>query len=103
MTKKRSKYQFDADAIRVPYADATISRWGNGQSYGGTKSEGRRNDNDSRMRHGKKFELNPKGCLPTDVWSLPSAASRKKHYAAFSEQLIKPIIEACTREGGFGA
>jgi hypothetical protein len=33
------------------------------------------------MRHGKTFTLNPKGCLPTDVWSMPSGDSSVLHYA----------------------
>ena len=67
LTKRPGKYTFHADAIRVPYAEATKKRWGNGQVYGGPKSEERPNDKASRMRHGKTFKLNPKGCLPTDV------------------------------------
>ena len=99
LTKRSSRYQFNADAIRVPYAESTISRWGNGQSYGGTKSQNRRNEKDSRMRHGKSFQLNPKGCLPTDVWSMPAGDSQHRHYATFSTHLVRPIIEACTETG----
>ena len=99
LTRRPSKYKFNADAIRVPYAPATIRRWGNGQVYGGAKSEGRRNEDDSRMRHGKTFRLNPKGCLPTDVWSLPAGDSSARHYATFPDWLIQPMIAACTDPG----
>lgn len=99
LTKRPTKYQFEADAIRVPYADSTMKRWGNGQAYGGAKSAERRNGNDSRMRHGKVFKLNPNGCLPTDVWSMPAGDSSARHYATFPEHLVKPIIEACTHKG----
>ncbi|MGQ0637543.1 MAG: DNA-methyltransferase [Planctomycetaceae bacterium] len=99
LTKRPTKYTFHADAIRIPYSDATLRRWGNGQVYGGTKSERRRYANDSRMRHGKSFVLNPNGCIPTDVWSLPSGDSPVRHYATFSDRLIRPIIVACSSPG----
>lgn len=99
LTKRATGYKFDADAIRVPYAEATLRRWGNGQAYGGTKSAARRSPKDSRMRHGKTFALHPKGCLPTDVWSLPAGDSSSQHYATFPERLVEPMIRACSREG----
>jgi DNA modification methylase len=99
LAKQSSGYLFNADEIRVPYAAATIKRWGNGQSYGGQKSKTRRNGNDSRMRHGKTFALHPKGCVPTDVWSLPAGDSSADHYATFPDRLITPIVEACSRPG----
>ncbi len=99
LTKRPGKYTFHADAIRVPYAGATKRRWGNGQVYGGPKSERRPNDKASRMRHGKTFRLNPKGCLPTDVWALPAGDSPVRHYATFPDRLVRPIILACSNRG----
>ena len=99
LTKQAGKYKFHADAIRVPYSDKTLKRWGNGQVYGGSKSEGRLNQNDTRVRHGKTFKLNPKGCLPTDVWSLPAGDSSARHYATFPGRLVEPIILACSDSG----
>lgn len=99
LTKQRTGYTFHADAVRVPYAPATVKRWGNGQVYGGPKSEERAQARDSRMQHGKAFALNPKGCLPTDVWALPSGDSAARHYATFPERLVRPIIRACSNPG----
>jgi len=99
LTKKPGKYTFHGDAIRVPYSEVTLRRWGNGQVYGGPKSEGRKNPKDSRMRHGKTFRLNPNGCLPVDVLSLPSGDSAVPHYATFPDRLVKPIIVACSSDG----
>lgn len=99
LTKHSGAYKFEADAIRVPYAEATLQRWGDGQAYGGPKSEGRANANDSRMRHGRTFFLNPKGCIPTDVWSLPAGDSSAPHYATFPDRLIQPMILACSSPG----
>jgi DNA modification methylase len=99
LTKPRTNYKFNIDAVRVPYSEATVKRWGNGQVYGGPKSEDRRNEKDSRMRHGKAFKLNPYGCLPTDVWSLPAGDSSARHYATFPDRLVKPILLACSNVG----
>ena len=51
------------------------------------------------MRHGKAFKLNPKGCLPTDVWTLPAGDSSARHYATFPDRLVRPIILACSKVG----
>jgi DNA modification methylase len=99
LTKRPSGYRFNADVLRVPHARATLRRWGAGQAYGGPKSKNRRQPNDSRMRDGQVFALNPKGCLPTDVRDFPSANSPVGHYAAFSAQMVKPLIEACSTAG----
>ena len=99
LTRKPTGYRFDADVLRVPHAEETIRRWGAGQTYGGTKSKSRRRTNDSRMRDGQAFRLNPKGCLPTDVWSFAGANSTARHYAAFPVQMVTPLIEACSRPG----
>ncbi|WP_397571588.1 DNA-methyltransferase [Schlesneria sp. T3-172] len=99
LTKRPSGYRFNIDAIRVPYADVTIRRWGNGQIYGGEKSKRRPNANDSRMRDGQRFTLNPKGCIPTDVLTVAATTSATDHYAAFSPELIRPIIETCSDRG----
>jgi DNA modification methylase len=99
LTKRPSGYRFDADALRVPYSPVTLRRWGAGQRYGGTKSRSRRSAGDSRMRDGQAFQLNPRGCLPTDVWSLPAGNSSARHYATFPEALVRPIVEACSEPG----
>ncbi|MGH7169293.1 MAG: DNA-methyltransferase [Gemmataceae bacterium] len=99
LTKRATGYRFNADAVRVPYAAATLRRWGAGQSYGGRKSQERKDAKDSRMRDGQTFKLNSRGCLPTDVWSLPAANTSQQHYATFPEQLVRPLIEACSDPG----
>jgi DNA modification methylase len=99
LTKRPSGYRFHADALRIPYAAATVRRWASGQVYGGRKSCGRRNPKDSRMRHGQTFTLNPRGCLPTDVWTMAASSASASHYATFPEALIRPMVEACTSPG----
>ena len=103
LTKQSAGYKFTADAVRVPYAETTIRRWGNGQAYGGEKSANRVNGKDSRMRHGRTFTLNPNGCLPTDVWSMPSGDSATGHYATFPERLVEPMSSHHSDQGRRGA
>ena len=98
LTKKPSGYLFNAEAVRTPYAAATLRRWGAGQVYGGPKSKDCRKK-DSRMRGGRSFRLNPAGCIPTDVWALPAANTSSRHYAAFPDQLARRAIEACSNRG----
>lgn len=99
LSKRPSGYRFNADAVRVPHSSATLRRWGAGQSYGGPKSKARRSPDDSRMRDGQRFRLNPLGCLPTDVWSCAGANTSAIHYAAFPKQLVRTIIAACSFPG----
>lgn len=99
LTMRRQRYRFNPDALRVPHAESTVRRWGAGQAYGGSKSKNRRRADDSRMRDGQVFKLNPKGCLPTDVWSITSANTPAKHYAAFPLQMPLVLIEACSNPG----
>ncbi len=99
LAKQPTGYVFNDEIVRVPYSPVTIRRWGNGQTYGGNKSAARTRNNGPRIQHGKSFVLNPNGCVPTDVWSLPNGNSSKKHYAAFSKGLVAKIIEACSNEG----
>jgi DNA modification methylase len=99
LSKRPSGYRFNADAVRVPHAAATLRRWGAGQVYGGQKSKGRRSANDSRMRDGQTFRLNPLGCLPTDVWSCAGANTSANHYAAFPKELVRTIVTACSHPG----
>lgn len=99
LTRRPSGYRFSVDPIRVPHAPATLRRWGGGQTYGGAKSTARKNESDSRMRHGTTFRLNPLGCVPTDVWRIACTGGGVRHYAMFPEPLIRPMIEACSGPG----
>ncbi|MGC8641113.1 MAG: DNA-methyltransferase [Isosphaeraceae bacterium] len=98
LTKRPRGYRFTSDVLRVPYAEETLRRWGAGQAYGGRKSKNRRNARDSRMRDGRVFALNPKGCIPTDVWSFGAANTSAAHYAAFPSHIVTSLIDACSSE-----
>lgn len=99
LTKSRSGYRFNDSTIGEPYLPSTLARWGNGQRYGGRKSSSRTNEQDSRMRHDRSLTLNPNGCIPVDVWTLPAGNSHARHYATFPTDFVEPIVGACTNEG----
>ena len=63
LTKRPGKYTFHADAVRVPYADATKKRWGNGQVYGGPKSEERPNHSGFTDASRQDIQVEPEGLL----------------------------------------
>ena len=96
---KSKKYQFDLDAIRVPYSATTISRWGNGQAYGGTKVKDVAGPEGQRFRRGKTFKLHPKGTSPPDVLKIATARSPLMHFATFPISLIECFVLATTKVG----
>lgn len=99
LAKHAKTYCFNEEDIRVPYSQDTLRRWGAGQAYGGPKSEHRRNSSDTPVRHGRTFRLNPRGCIPTDVWTVSSSNNKARHYAAFPREIVEPIVKACTCPG----
>lgn len=107
LTKSSQSYWFDDSAIRQPYAEATLKRWGNGQRYGGPKAMTGSTDGSKKQKAkgnrfpaGKSFVLNPKGTLPSDVIQLPSGRSKFAHYATFPPALAESFVLAASPPGG---
>lgn len=89
---------FNEDAIRIPYSPRTLRRWGQGQTYGGSKS-GRTGPKGQAFPRGKSFTLNPKGTIAGDVITHATSQSRDRHFATFPEALVSRLIEAGSNEG----
>lgn len=96
LTKSRSAYKFRADRIRVPYSKKTLKRWGKGQMYDGPKATRVAGPRGQRVPKGKKFILNPRGCIPKDVICMATACNHNKHYASFPEPLVEQFLLAVT-------
>jgi len=84
-------WAFNADAVRTPYAKATVERF---KHYIGN------------VRDGHDFgvqELNPKGKHPDDVWEIsiiaPSANERWGYPTQKPEKLLERIIKASSNPG----
>lgn len=99
LTKKPTGYHFDMNSIRVPYADVTKSRWGNGQKYGGRKSSAEAGPKGQRFRRGKHFSLHPLGAIPPDILSYATSRSPDSHYATYPPKLVLTLLEATSRPG----
>jgi site-specific DNA-methyltransferase (adenine-specific) len=87
---KTNEYIFNLDAVREPYAEATLERF---EHYIGNK------------RYGKDYgtqQLNPLGKHPDDWWEIqpiaPSAKERLGYPTQKPEKLLEKIILASTNE-----
>ena len=106
LVKSLQGYVFHEKAIRKPYSEATLKRWGNGQRYGGPKaktlpglSDKKNKGKGNRFPVGKSFRLNPDGTLPSDVIQCPSGRTPLDHYATFPSALIESFVLAASDEG----
>ncbi len=88
---KSSKWVFNLDEVRMPYAEATIERF---KHYIGN------------IRNGRDFgiqELNPQGKHPDDVWEISIVAPSAKERLGYPTQkplaLLERIIKASSNEG----
>lgn len=96
---KSDHYYYDADAIREPLAESTLSRieygWNSDHpSIAGSNPEGVHTE-----RMGERF-ANPLGRNKRDVWTITTKSYREAHFATFPEDLIVPCIKAGSRQGG---
>ena len=95
---KSKKYYYDADAIREPVAQGTITRLseknlknqkGSSRGNGGMRSNG---------------NMKPVGNMETknkrNVWTITTKPCKEAHFATFPKDLIEPCIKAGCPEGG---
>ena len=95
---KNKKYYYDADAIREPVAQGTITRLseknlknqkGSSRGNGGMRSNG---------------NMKPVGNMETknkrNVWTITTKPCKEAHFATFPKDLIEPCIKAGCPEGG---
>jgi DNA modification methylase len=101
-TKGPGPAVFNADAIRRPYAPATVRRYGQDVHSTGDRSKMRHN----RTRHSRTtvtgpLPLNPLGAHPINVLQFPpEQGSDWPHPARFPEDLPSFFIRAYTDAGG---
>jgi len=127
LTKSRV-YYYDQDAIRVPYAEASLPRalrgtsennkWADGApgSTAHTISQPRKNVRKQfEKEHGGggsglkghsgytaadgRLLINPLGRNKWSVWEVPTVAYKEAHFATFPPDLIQPCILAGSKEG----
>ena len=86
-----SKAVFNADAVRIPYSEASLKR----AEYAANKST---------VLGGTKIKLNKIGKLPPSVWAdIPQSYRLRKEYTGYPTQkplaLLERIIKASSNEG----
>lgn len=128
LLSKNKTYYYDQDAIREPYAEASLPRALRGTSENNKWVEGAPGStahtiSKPRKNVRKQFEkehggggsglkghsgykaadgrllINPLGRNKWSVWEVPTVAYKEAHFATFSPALIEPCILAGTKEG----
>lgn len=125
---KSARYYYDQDAVREPYAAASLpralrgvsdeSKWAQGApgSTAHAISQGRVNVRKAfEKEHGGggsglqghsgyrsadgRLLINPKGRNKFSVWTVPTHGYKGAHFATYPPALIEPMILAGSREG----
>lgn len=125
---KSKVYYYDQDAIREPYAEASLPRALRGTSENNKWAEGAPGStahtiSQPRKNVRKQFEkehggggsglkghsgyksadgrllVNPLGRNKWSVWEVPTVAYKEAHFATFPPDLIEPCILAGSKEG----
>jgi len=97
ITKSR-KYYYDADAIREPVAQGTITRLSEKNlknQKGSTRGNGGMKSNGNMKAVGNMETKNKR-----NVWTVTTKPCKEAHFATFPKDLIEPCIKAGCPEGG---
>ena len=101
MAKSR-KYYYDLEAVKEPYAEASLERYKYPTAKhaideaGGSFGKGIRGNPD----RGKIVNQSPTGRNRRSVWTVSTKPYSEAHFATFPQKLIKPCILAGCPEGG---
>lgn len=108
---KQQKYYFNLDAVREPHVTKghhdskrvrrgvnATAKIGDATAWAGGR-ERMRAVNTSSREHGR-YVGHPLGRAPRDVWLIPTAQYKGKHFAVFPERLCeRPIMASCPPGG----
>lgn len=95
---KSKKYYYDADAIREPVAQGTITRLSEKNlknQKGSTRGNGGMKPNGNMKAVGNMETKNKR-----NVWTITTKPCKEAHFATFPKDLIEPCIKAGCPEGG---
>jgi DNA modification methylase len=95
---KSKKYYYDADAIREPVAQGTITRLSEKNlknQKGSTRGNGGMKSNGNMKAVGNMETKNKR-----NVWTVTTKPCKEAHFATFPKDLIEPCIKAGCPEGG---
>lgn len=123
---KSARYFYDAEAVRVPASESSVSRWqqdvasqdGSARANGGRKTNGNMKavggpKKDKQRGHSRrhagfndrwdqmtKAEQQAFGRNLRNVWDIPTAAFSDAHFATFPPALVETCIKAGCPKGG---
>jgi len=95
---KSKKYYYDADAIREPVAQGTITRLSEKNlknQKGSTRGNGGMRSNGNMKPVGNMETKNKR-----NVWTITTKPCKEAHFATFPKDLIEPCIKAGCPENG---
>jgi len=94
---KSDRYYFNKDAIREPYAEASLSRYKyDFKAYGKDHPYAQKH---GAIRDGGKISASPQGRGARTVWTIPTSSIPDAHYAPMPEALARRCILAGSRPG----
>lgn len=97
---RSERYFYDADAVREPHAEKTLTHRGGG-TCGNARAIG-----EEGVASGKWADIprvvDPRGRNLRDVWTIPTEAAPEgsEHFASFPRALVEPCVLAGTSERG---
>jgi DNA modification methylase len=99
MFSKSRTYYYDADAVRQPYNESSLSRYATPMQHINSVNGQRQPGGEWAPKKGKQ-EPNPGGANLRNYWLLGPEPSSLEHYAGFPTELPKRCILAGTSERG---
>jgi DNA modification methylase len=114
LLSKSSRYYYDADAIREPLAEKTLTTYGSRRRSRGTDALGKIASSNwardvpvrkPRMRpsgpsRAERVELELAGANKRTVWTIATQPNPEAHFATFPEKLVEPCVLAGSRPDG---
>ena len=95
---KSQRYYYDAEAVREPYNQASLSRYN--YEFGHGPAAAVTNNPSVGDGTGHMALPNPAGRNKRSVWEIATQPYPEAHFATFPEKLVEPCILAGTSERG---
>ena len=99
MLSKRRNYYFNADAIKEPVAEVSLTRAKYGWHGKGSDGSGNYGGLGQMDKMGMRF-VNALGRNKRDVWHVNTHSYKQAHFATYPPELIRPCILSGSRDGG---
>ena len=95
---KAARYYYDVDAVREAHTGPPVEHFGKAVGKNGKRGNAATMKNVAS--YGSMREYNPNGRNLRTVWTIPTEAFPKAHFATFPTRLVEPCIKAGTSKRG---